>query len=192
MGRGRKIGFIPGPDARYEKTTKEYLDTMGFREAKKIKDGTWLYVDCFGKVLRVREQDGKLYLLHVNPSKTKAGYLQVGAEGGKAINVHTLVAAAFIGPKPEGKEVDHLDKNKENNYYKNLRYVTRKENMQNVDYSVSHNDYGRYRWTRGEFRTQDGDIVPMTRDEYYDHLVITRGKGIANKIFKQHEGVYGF
>lgn len=187
MGRGRKLGFIPGPDARYEKTTQEYLDTMGFRKAKTIKDGTWLYVDCFGKVLRVREQDDELYMLFVTPSKTKAGYMQVGAERGKAINVHTLVAAAFIGPKPEGKEVDHIDKNKENNYYKNLRYVTRKENMANVNYSVPHNDYGRYRWTREEFRDAEGNIRKMTVNEYYGFLASTRGKGIANKIFKQHK-----
>ena len=187
MGRGRKIGFIPGPDKRYEKTTKEFLRVMGYREAKTIKDGTWLYVNDFGKVLRVREQDGELYMLYIKPSKTKAGYLQVGAERNKAINVHTLVALAFIGPKPEGKEVDHIDKNKENNYYKNLRYVTRKENMANVNYSVPHNDYGRYRWSSEEFRDADGFIHKMTVDEYYDFLVSTRGKGIANKIFKQHK-----
>lgn len=187
MGRGRKIGFIPGPDKRYEKTTREFLRVMGYREAKTIKDGTWLYVNDFGKVLRVREQDNELYMLYIRPSKTKAGYLQVGAEGGKAVHVHTLVARAFIGPKPEGKEVDHIDKNKENNYYKNLRYVTRKENMANVNYSGTHKDYGRYRWTSEEFRDADGFIHKMTVDEYYGFLVSTRGKGIANKIFKQHK-----
>ena len=186
MGRGRKIGFIPGPDVRYEKTTQEYLDTMGFRRAYEIKEGTWLYVDCFGKVLRVREQDDELYLLYITPSRTNAGYMQVGAERGRAINVHTLVALAFIGPKPDGKEVDHIDKDRTNNYYKNLRYVTRKENMANVNYSVPHTDKGRYRWGREEFRDTEGHIRKMTVDEYYGFLVSTRGKGIANKIFKQH------
>ena len=186
MGRGRKIGFIPGPDKRYEKTTQEYLDTMGYREARTIKDGTWLYVNCFGRVLRVREKDGELYMLYITPSRTKDGYLQVGAEGGKAVHVHTLVARAFIGPKPEGKEVDHIDKDRANNYYKNLRYVTRKENMANCNYSVTHKDYGRYRWGREEFRDTEGHIRKMTVDEYYGFLVSTRGKGTANKIFKQH------
>ena len=186
MGRGRKIGFIPGPDKRYEKTTQEFLRVMGYRKAYDIKDGTWLYVDCFGKVLRVREQDGELYLLRITPSKTRDGYCQVGASGGKAVHVHTLVALAFIGPRPEGKEVDHIDKDRANNYYKNLRYVTRKENMANVDYSIPHNDYGRYRWSSEEFRDKDGFIHKMTVDEYYGFLVSTRGKGTANKIFKQH------
>jgi len=43
--------------------------------------------------------------------------------------VHRLVAAAFIGPCPDGQEVRHLDGNRRNNTLANLAYGTHDENM---------------------------------------------------------------
>ena len=43
--------------------------------------------------------------------------------------VHSLVAAAFLGPRPDGKEVCHGDGDQLNNQITNLRYGTRKENV---------------------------------------------------------------
>lgn len=43
--------------------------------------------------------------------------------------VHVLVAAAFIGPRPDGLEVCHGDGNRQNNAASNLRYGTRRENV---------------------------------------------------------------
>ncbi len=43
--------------------------------------------------------------------------------------VATLVAAAFIGPRPAGLEVCHNDGNGQNNRSGNLRYDTHKANM---------------------------------------------------------------
>lgn len=49
---------------------------------------------------------------------------------GKQIHVfvHSLVAECWLGNKPEGYEVDHIDRNRKNNHRKNLRYVTPEEN----------------------------------------------------------------
>lgn len=43
--------------------------------------------------------------------------------------VHRLVAAAFIGPCPEGKETHHKDGNPANNRADNLEYITHAENI---------------------------------------------------------------
>lgn len=47
----------------------------------------------------------------------------------KSIRIHQLVAQAFIGPYPSGKQVNHIDGDKRNNKVTNLEYVTAKENI---------------------------------------------------------------
>lgn len=73
----------------------------------------------------------------------------------KCFYVHVLVALAFIGPKPEyyrnvnGKsvlvlyEVNHKDLDKGNNYYKNLIWVTSKDNKAHAILHGKH-IYGAY------------------------------------------------
>ena len=46
----------------------------------------------------------------------------------KTHTVHTLVAAAFLGPRPEGMDVMHADDDPQNNRLENLSYGTRSEN----------------------------------------------------------------
>lgn len=46
----------------------------------------------------------------------------------KQVNVHVLVAEAFIGPRQNGMEVNHKDGVKFNNHISNLEYVTSSEN----------------------------------------------------------------
>ena len=49
----------------------------------------------------------------------------------KSVNIHRLVAAAFI-PNPENKPcIDHIDGDRANNHADNLRWVTTKENCNN-------------------------------------------------------------
>lgn len=60
------------------------------------------------------------------------GYMSVRpTRDGKNVHVyvHDAVAAAFIGPKPEGHSVNHMDGNKTNNTPSNLEYVTHAQNM---------------------------------------------------------------
>jgi len=45
-----------------------------------------------------------------------------------ATSVHRLVAEVFIGPRPPGHVIDHIDGDKTNNAVANLEYVTPREN----------------------------------------------------------------
>jgi len=59
-------------------------------------------------------------------------YFQLQREG-KRHNFlfHHLVAKEFIGERPVGLVIDHIDQNKLNNKLENLRYVTQQINMTN-------------------------------------------------------------
>lgn len=48
---------------------------------------------------------------------------------GKNFYLHVLVIENFIGNKPFGKQVNHIDGNKNNNRIDNLEYITPSENM---------------------------------------------------------------
>lgn len=50
-----------------------------------------------------------------------------GHRTGKA--VHSLVAQAFLGSRPVGYTIDHINENKHDNRSKNLQYITRRDNL---------------------------------------------------------------
>lgn len=52
----------------------------------------------------------------------------------RKVFIHRVVAECWLGPRPEGMQVDHIDRNSLNNHYTNLRYVTKSEQMLNRDY----------------------------------------------------------
>ena len=76
---------------------------------------------------------GKVRIL--KPAKSKK-YLIVGVTNDSGnrypLRVHSLVALAFIGPRPLGMEVCHNDGNALNNCPQNLRYDTHAENIKDA------------------------------------------------------------
>lgn len=61
---------------------------------------------------------------------TAINFKRVGIKQ-RTVQVHRLVAEAFIGPCPEGMECDHIDRDRQNNHVSNLRWVTHHFNCQN-------------------------------------------------------------
>jgi len=46
--------------------------------------------------------------------------------------IHSLIMAAFVGPRPKGMLIRHLDGNAENNSLNNLKYGTHRENSNDM------------------------------------------------------------
>lgn len=110
-------------------------------EFRKIPSLQFLYeVNCDGTIIRnvKSKRPLKCFIKRRNENDEKnTPYWCTQVNLKKKIRkvfIHNAVAECWIGPRPEGLEVDHIDRNSLNNHYSNLRYVTRSENMKNRDY----------------------------------------------------------
>lgn len=77
------------------------------------------------------KNSGKTKIL--KPADAGDGYLKTMLKDDngkyKSWGVHKFVALAYLGEKPKGLEINHIDGNKTNNAPSNLEYCTRSENI---------------------------------------------------------------
>jgi len=79
-------------------------------------------------------EDGKVFSKktqrYMKPGHNNKGYAFIHLPGlrGSAY-IHHIVAESFLGLRPKGMTIDHIDGNKLNNHVSNLEYVTNAENM---------------------------------------------------------------
>jgi len=88
-----------------------------------------------GRVKRVATGKGSREGHVLRPALNHKGYPMVGlSKAGKlrAFAVHTLVALAFLGPRPEGLQINHKNGRKNDNRVENLEYVTPRENIRHA------------------------------------------------------------
>lgn len=106
-------------------------------EFRKIPSLQFLYeVNENGTVIRnVKSKRHLKCFKKSHNSKTEYWCTQVNIKGKiKKVFLHRVVAECWIGERPDGFQVDHIDRNSLNNDYRNLRYVTKSQQMINRDY----------------------------------------------------------
>lgn len=93
---------------------------------------------------------------------TNRGYrhfIALDAEGKRrTMHVHTAVALAFCGPRPEGAMVRHLDGDRANNAARNLAWGTRSENMLDSVEHGTHRNAAKTHCLRGHDLAVDGVV----------------------------------
>jgi hypothetical protein len=106
----------------------------------------------------------------------RKGYLTISpcVDGRKACcNVARLVVQEFVGPIPEGMEVDHINHRRDDNRIENLRIVSSSDNQRN---RASHNGVA-VEW----FDELPEGAEPMTED---------RGRAIPPGYFRRERDVF--
>lgn len=71
------------------------------------------------------------YILKGSPNRKGYLLVEVGVSREKrdCRATHSIVAEKFLGPRPEGYQINHIDGSKRNNRASNLEYVTPSENV---------------------------------------------------------------
>lgn len=91
------------------------------------------YVDDDFVVYRLDKNSDKL--VQVMPQKSKNGYICISCvlknKVYTRIYLHRFLWETFKGEIPQGYEIDHFDRHRDNNVLNNLRLCTHKENMNN-------------------------------------------------------------
>lgn len=80
----------------------------------------------FGRIKSFRQSDpnGKILKQGLVGSSNKYLSVCLFSPKRKTILAHKLVALTFIGERPEGLVIDHIDNDSNNNHADNLQYIT--------------------------------------------------------------------
>lgn len=97
---------IPGYEGRYEISDLGNVVSIGFADPTKRRPLTKVDQRGYDRV-----------------------YLRAPKIRGRWFSVHILVMLAFIGPRPDGMHVNHIDGQKKNNALANLEYCTPSQNQ---------------------------------------------------------------
>jgi hypothetical protein len=99
---------------------KQWKDVVGYEGIYKIsEDGELRKLKSDGTM---GKESGKIGTQGYKVTKLYAYGMK------KMRSIHSMVAEAFIGQCPKGKEINHIDANKQNNHYSNFEYITKAEN----------------------------------------------------------------
>lgn len=116
----------------------------------------WYAVSDLGRLRRLAGSRQTPTARLLRPTKGSSGYLKVELQRAgvsQTWNVHALVAEAFIGPRPEGYQVNHKNGIKTDNRLANLEWTTPAGNNRHAQ--------------------QLGLVKPVTSEEQLSHAKLT-------------------
>lgn len=103
-------------------------------EFRKIRSLDFLYeINENGTILRNIKSKKQIKIIldkHHSESGYYTAFICVKKEV-KRVTIHKVVAECWLGERPYGLQIDHIDRNSHNNHYTNLRYVNHSEQMKN-------------------------------------------------------------
>jgi len=99
-----------------------YFPKRQYPKGSKQADGSYAYYKTkpeeYKKLKAQNHNKGyNMVMIYDNPIK------------GKVTLIHHLVAECYLGNRPKGMVIDHIDNNPKNNHYTNLQYITHTENI---------------------------------------------------------------
>jgi len=121
----------------------------------------------------------------LKPSLSTCGYLSLvlcrdGVDSSKT--VHSLVALAFIGDRPNGYQINHKDGNRFNNSLENLEYCTRLDNMRHAfDLGLMNTPKGE-KHRSAKLKVSDIPIIRQRLSEGHFQTAIARDYGVTQGI----------
>lgn len=177
--------------AEEEDTTEETVQNSMYntcREEWRPVVGRWLTheVSSWGRVRRTAAGQGAVAGQILSCYMVRGGYLRVLGHF-----VHKIVAEAFLGPCPEGFQINHRNGEKNDNRATNLEYVTRSENLRRVTKTgrpLLGDDYWRKRPryrrregrpafpVQGEFLSLEGETWGIAKGTNGDYEVSNMGR----------------
>ena len=150
------------------------------------------YISEYGQVISISKK-GKVKFL--KNSITHDGYARIALkyEKGKEkkYRINRLVFQTFVGNLVDGLVIDHIDGNRLNNHYSNLRQITQKENIENA---IRLNNFGKNNASYiGVFdtRTNIGRSYSSILEFFNSKNIKTYNGGLStlNK-YKEHKNRY--
>lgn len=175
-------------------------------EFRKVPSLDFLYeISEDGRFLR--NIKSKKYLkISLDMHHSKTGYYAITVNyKGKNVRrmIHRMVAECWLGPCPEGMQVDHIDRNSHNNHYSNLRYVTHSEQMKNrvlSDRLIAIATENCKEWNRkisvGVTLSQNGEYINFSSiyaaSRYMAELFGCKAEHIRYKLKKRRSFIYGY
>ena len=104
---------VPGWERFYRVSNHGNAESLGRMTDRKSPSGVPYQRWIDGRRLKLSRNNVGYYWVHLSDDGRK-----------KSVKIAHLVMAAFVGPRPEGLQVAHLDGNKANNRLDNLQYKT--------------------------------------------------------------------